>query len=193
MPRRATNFAPGHYYHIYNRGAHKQPIFRETENYLYLLRLLKDYTRRLEVATITYCLMPNHYHFLVRQDGEQSAGLLPQLTFNRYTKAFNRRYRRSGTLFQGRFQSVWVDKTEYLFHLCRYIHANPVKGGLTTHPADWPFSNYREWIGLRDGALVDRAFVAESFPDRDRYRAFVADYLDRPRALPAGIEPYLLD
>ena len=193
MPRRTTEFAQGEYYHVYNRGVGRQPIFREEENYRYLLRIVKRYADRLQVAVVAYCLMPNHYHLLIRQDGEESAGSLPQLTFNRYTKAFNKRYGRSGTLFEGRYRSVWVDKTDYLLHLCRYIHANPVKAGLTSRPEDWPFSNYREWMEMRGGTLVDRNFVSESFPQRGRYREFVMEYLEGLNVLPKEIEPYLLD
>jgi REP element-mobilizing transposase RayT len=193
MPRRTTAFAQGQYYHVYNRGVDRQPIFREEENNIYLLRLVKQYAPELQVAVIAYCLMPNHYHFLLRQDGEEPAGLLPQLTFNRYSKAFNKRYGRTGTLFEGRYRSVWVDRTEYLFHLCRYIHANPVKARLVAGLEDWPFSNYLEWVGKRNGTLVDREFVAESFPDRDRYREFVLEYVETFDVLPEGIEAYLLD
>jgi len=193
MPRRRTQFAQGQYYHIYNRGVERRPIFREEENYLYLLRLVKEYTGELGVTVIAYCLMPNHYHVLVRQDGEKRAGLLPQLAFNRYTKAFNKRYGRTGTLFEGRYRSVWVDRTEYLFHLCRYIHANPVKAGLASRLEEWPFSNYLEWVQKRKGTLVDREFVAESFPDADEYREFVLEVLEAFDTLPEGIEPYLLD
>lgn len=193
MSRRTIDFAPGQYYHIYNRGVGKQPIFREQENYLYLLRLFKKYVSQLDVTVIAYCLMPNHYHLLLRQDGQDPAGLLPQRAFNSYTKAFNKRYDRTGTLFEGRYRAIWVDKTEYLFHLCRYIHANPVKARLVARLEDWPFSNYLEWMGLRNGTLVDRDFVAESFPDREPYRQFVTAYLEAFEALPGGIEPYLLD
>jgi putative transposase len=193
MPRRTTEFVPEQYYHIYNRGVGKQPIFREDENYRYLLRMVKKYASQLHVAVIAYCLMPNHYHFLLRQDGEEPAGLLPQLTFNSYTKAFNKRYDRTGTLFEGRYRSAWVDKTEYLFHLCRYIHANPVKARLVSRLEDWPFSNYLEWMEMRNGTLVDRDFIAESFPERERYRQFLIEYLEAFDALPEGVEPYLLD
>ncbi|MFW6115929.1 MAG: transposase [Chloroflexota bacterium] len=193
MPRRTTEFAVGHYYHIYNRGAGKENIFRDQENYHYAVGLLEQYAHQLQVFVVAYCLMPNHYHLLLRQDGAQPAGLLPQLVFNRYTKAFNKRYARTGTLFEGRYQSVWVDKIEYLFHLCRYIHANPVKARLVSRPEDWAFSNYLEWIDARDGTLVDQDFVAESFPEPARYREFVADYVDGLGTLPEDFRPYLLD
>jgi len=193
MPRRTTQFAAGQYYHIYNRGAGGQPIFRVEENYSFLLRLVKKYRQQLCVAVIAYCLMPNHYHFLVRQDGENPAGSLPQLVFNSYTKAFNKRYQRTGTLFEGRYQSIWVDKTEYLLHLCRYIHTNPVKAKLVSRLGDWPYSNYPEWMGTRRGTLFDHDFVEESFPERARYHQFVIDYLEEADHLPQGIETYLLD
>jgi REP element-mobilizing transposase RayT len=193
MPRRTTDFAPGHTYHIYNRGAGKQKIFREPENYHYLLRSIRRYTKQLDLSPIAYCLMPNHYHLLLRQDGDESAGKLAWLTFNKYAKAFNKRYDRTGTLFEGRYQSIHVDRTDYLLHLCRYIHANPVKAGLVSRPEEWPFSNYLEWVGLRDGVLVDRRFVEETFPRSGDYRQFVADYLEDPATLPENVQPYLLD
>ena len=87
MRPRRPEYLSHHYYHVYNRGAGKHPIFREGENYVFVLRRMKEYLRALELTAIAYCLMPNHYHFLIRQDGEHAAGLLPQRVFNSYTKA----------------------------------------------------------------------------------------------------------
>ncbi len=177
MSRKLPDFLPGHYYHIYNRGAHRESIFREAENYLYVLRLMKQYLRELNLSIIAYCLMPNHYHFLVRQNGDQSAGKLPQLIFNSYSKAFNKRYDHSGTLFEGPYDGRHVHNDNYLRHLCRYIHANPVKDGLVEYLEQWPYSNYQEWIGLRTGTLVDKEFINEFFPDPNAYKQFVQEYL----------------
>ena len=107
MPARDIEFAQDGFYHIYNRGAGHQVIFREDENYLFVLRQVKKYARELNIAVIAYCLLPNHYHFLLRQDSQQPAGLLPQLVFNSYTKAFNKRYERSGTLLEGRYKRIF--------------------------------------------------------------------------------------
>ena len=193
MPHRKTQFARGEYYHIYNRGAGHQPIVRESENYLYILRLIKTYAGESGIAVIAYCLMPNHYHLLLRQDGAAPAGVLPQKVFNSYTKAFNKRYDVTGTLFEGRYQAIHVAQDEYLLHLCRYIHANPMKDGLASYLEEWPYSNYHEWIGARAGALVDRAFVQAHFPPVQDYRQFVMDYLAGLSKLPDGIETYLLE
>jgi len=147
-PYRRIQFTPGQYYHIYNRGSGHRSIFREQDNYLFVLRLVKKYASAFDISVIAYCLMPNHYHFLLRQDGTEAAGLLPQRVFNSYTKAFNKRYDCSGTLFEGRYEAIHVDKEGYLLHLCRYIHANPVKDGLDADTSTLTRSKtgwYRAW------------------------------------------------
>jgi len=190
MPRRRPKYLPDNYYHIYNRGFDRASIFREEDNYLFVLRKVKHYTKVLNLSIVVYCLMPNHYHFLVRQDGDKSAGLLPQRVFNSYTKAYNLKYNRSGTLFQGPYQVRQITNKSYLLNLCRYIHANPVKDGLVADIEDWPYSNYLEWIGKRSGSLVDLRFVQEHFSSPQRYAEFVLDYL-KNRDLPEEIRTYL--
>ena len=147
MSKREVVFLSGQYYHVYNRGANKEPIFRDEQNYLFLLKRIKKYAAQYQIAIIAYCLMPNHYHFLLRQDGEATVSDFMQAVFNSYTKAFNKMYARTGTLFEERFRAIAVQKYEYLLHLCRYIHRNPLNAGLVKHPAEWPFSNYLEWVG----------------------------------------------
>jgi len=173
MPPERPAYLSGHYYHIYNRGAGRLPIFRTAENYYFVLRKMAETTQRFALQLIAYCLMPNHYHFLIRQDGEHRAGLLPQRVFNSYTKAYNQRYGCSGTLFEGHYHIRPLDDNEYLLLLCRYIHNNPVKAGLVTDPGDWPYSNYLECTGQRGGRLFDPEFVDWHFGGMDQYRAFV--------------------
>jgi putative transposase len=190
MPSRRPEYLPRQTYHIYNRGAHRTSIFREGDNYIFVLRKLKAYCQSLALTPIAYCLLPNHYHYLIRQDGEQPAGLLPQRVFNSYTKAYNKRYGHSGTLFEGSYRAVAVEQDAYLLHLCRYIHANPIIHGLVADPADWPYSNYLEWIGERAGTLVDQGFVRAHFRSADDYQEFVVAYLAE-RRLPDALETYL--
>jgi putative transposase len=188
--RDILDWLPGGYYHIYNRAAQQGSLFREPTNYLFVIARMQQYASSLALSVLAYCLMPTHYHFLLRQDGKASAGLLPQRVFNSYTKAYNQRYEQSGTLFEHRFQAKAIKNSNYLLQLCRYIHANPVKDGLVADPADWPYSNYLDWIGERNGRLLDRNFVFEQFTDGAEYKAFVLDYL-RSRSLPEDVQGYL--
>ena len=181
MSRRGDVFAPGRYYHIFNRGAGRGRLFFNPGNYEYLLRLVKRYIARYDVTVIAYCLMPNHYHFLLRQDGETPLSKFINVLFNAYVQAVNRQQEHSGTLFEGRFRHVCVDQEGYLIHLCRYIHLNPVKAGLVSLPEEWPYSNYLEWIGQRAGTLRDAAFIREWFSSPQEYRQFVLDGMEDDR------------
>ena len=176
MPYRRNIFLPGGYYHIYNRGTNRGNIFFSEENFLYCLTLLKKYAKSHLVTVIAYCLMPNHYHLLLRQDGQVSLSKFVNLVFNAYVQALNKQLRRKGTLFQGRFKHVHVDRDEYVLHLCRYIHLNPVGAGLISRPEEWSFSNYREWIGMREGKLKDAEFIHSYFAQPEDYQKFVMEY-----------------
>jgi len=153
---------------------------------------MRKYAEKLEIAIAAYCLLPNHYHWLVRQDGEQPAGLLPQRVFNSYTKACNLRWGRAGTLFEGPYKAIHVDETGYLLHLCRYIHANPVRHGVVADLGQWAYSNYAEWVGMRHGTLWERTLRDAYFASAQAYDAFVQEYL-RDRRHPAGAERYLIE
>ena len=195
MPRRSIPFIPEMHYHIYNRGNNRERIFFESDNYLYFLKKLKEYL--VPVADVlVYCLMPTHYHIVgrVKQTSEISkisevSKAMMKLSVS-YTKAINKRFQRAGVLFQGQFQAKPVLSSPYLLNLCRYIHGNPVKDGLVADIAQWQYSNYLEWIGERDGKLVDKAFVHDNFDTPEEYRKFVLEYL-RTRQLPDDIQRYL--
>ena len=193
MPRRKVQFVQGNYYHIYNRGADRRSIFLNAENFRYCLELINKYLEPLQITMIAYCLLPNHYHWLVRQDGEAKAGLLPQRVFNAYVTAFNNSNQRSGTLFADRFQAILVSTDEYLLHLCRYIHANPVRHGIADAVDLWPYSNYLGWIEQQPGQVVDRDFVKAHFPTPDHYQAYVRSYLSGQVQLPPGLAAYLAE
>lgn len=100
-----------------------------------------------------------------------------------YTKAVNKRYERVGSLFQGQFQAKLVKNDAQLQALCVYIHANPVKDGLVELPEDWEYSNYLEWMNLRNGNLVSRAFIKNHIGSPKEYRQLVMGYL-KSRTLP---------
>jgi len=172
MPRRQRSLIPGHYYHLYNRGNNHQRIFFERENYLYFLRQFRYFVAAQTVQVVAYCLMPNHYHFLIYLREEGLSAAMQRFTPS-YTNAINRRYQRSGALFEGRFQTLWVDSDRYLLHLTRYIHLNPVKAGLVQHPEEWEFSSYLDYVELRQGTLPQRDAVLRQIATVAAYRQFV--------------------
>lgn len=146
MPYRAIEFVEGHYYHIFNRTLGNELLFHNRANYLHLIRLMERYKREYQMSIIAYCLMPNHYHFVLRQDAGKPISQFIRVLFNAYVQALNIQLGRRGPLFEGRYHHVWVDKEEYLLHLCRYIHLNPIKAKLVSRVEDWEFSNYLEWM-----------------------------------------------
>jgi REP-associated tyrosine transposase len=176
MPIRTEAFQKGSVFHIYNRGCNRAKIFFEHENYTFLLRKSEKYIVKFDISVLAYCLMPNHYHFVLRQNNTQPLNSCIQLIFNSYTKAINKRYQRSGTLFEGRFKAreIYDDKT--ILEVCRYVHRNPLDDGLVNDLEDWKYSNYHEWIGLRNSKLYDHSFVAKHFNNPDDYKKYVLDY-----------------
>ena len=172
MPRREP-FVRGRYYHIYNRGAGRQAIFIEERNYTYVLRLLKKVANECDITVVAYCLLPNHYHWLLRQDGATPAGKVPARVFGSYTQAFNRAYERTGTLFEGPYNALAVEAGTHFVNLCCYIHLNAVHHGLVDTPDQWLYSNYLEWIDKRQGTLVDRDLVRNYFAAPQEYEGFV--------------------
>ncbi len=129
MPRRRIPLQIGNFYHVYNRGNNRQAIFFEPENCFYFLRLVKQHLIANGVDIVAYCLMPNHYHFLVYLREQKLSDAMKSLSLS-YTKAINQRFNRTRSLFQGRFHSIHVNQTEYIVMLSRYIHLNPVKAKL---------------------------------------------------------------
>ncbi|MFH1524159.1 MAG: transposase [Chloroflexota bacterium] len=176
MPSRSDIFAPSQYYHVYNRGTGRGNIFFNPGNYEYLVQLVKRYIQPCGISVIAYCLMPNHYHFLLRQETEIPLSKFINVTFNANVQAVNKQQDRSGTLFEGRYRLAIVDNWGYLVHICRYIHFNPVKAGLVNKPEEWPYSNYADWIGLRHGTLKDDDFILDHFSSADDYIQFVSEY-----------------
>jgi REP element-mobilizing transposase RayT len=174
MPQRRIPLQIGNFYHIYNRGNNHQAIFFERENYLYFLRLVRQHLTSNGVDVVAYCLMPNHYHFLVYLRDETLSDAMKSLSLS-YTKAINQRFNRVGVLFQGRFQTIHIDRTDYLVNLSRYIHLNPVKAGLVQQAEEWEFSSYLEYAGLRRGTLPKTEFIRAQIEGKLAYHQFLTD------------------
>ncbi|MBN1249450.1 MAG: transposase [Anaerolineae bacterium] len=192
MPRRQLVFVAECYYHVYNRGVNHAPVFFGARNYVYFLRLLKQNVERYEVAVTAYCLMPNHYHLLIRPASDDGVRRLMKSLAGSYVQAVNLELGRNGSLFEGRFRAVWVDREAYLMHLARYIHLNPVEAKLVSRPEEWAYSNYRDVIGLRCGMLKDTTLVPGLFEQGQAYRSFVEEGISEADT-PGDLEAYWLD
>ena len=200
-------FAPGVSYHIYNRGNGKMEIFRDDQDYLNFLKRLRLLfgkargtlaTIRItpfepdEFSLLSYCLMPNHFHFQIEQNGEVPLSKLMLKVCTSYSMYFNRKYEHVGHVFQDQFKAVPIESDNQSAALSAYIHQNPKVGGLVNTLTDWAYSSYPEYIGLRKGDLVDPEPILDQFASKDGYRLFVeerfADILERK-----SIEELLLD
>lgn len=146
MPRRVAEFLPDHFYHLYNRGNNRESIFFEPENYSFFLQRFVKYFPSDQAEIHSYCLMPNHFHLLIRLLSEFDYSDRMQHFGIYFSKSINARYGRVGHLFQGRFKAKHVDSTGYLLHLTRYIHLNPRFARLVERSEDWEFSNYRDYL-----------------------------------------------
>ena len=187
---RDIQFRAGHYYHLYNRGVNRQPIFFEQKNWGYFIKRLRHYCLPDLIEIVAYCLMPNHYHILAYlKDDNLSKKIMQPFTVS-YTKAVNQQQDRVGPVFQGVFKAKLVDKNEYLLHLSRYIHLNPVLAGIANNPANWTFSSYQDYVGLRHGTLSKPDIVLSQLPSRQAYAKFVHAYSEINREF---IEHLMLD
>jgi putative transposase len=179
MPYRRTVFVAGELYHLYNRGNNYKEIFRHREDFPRFLRLVRIHlVASGDASLLAYCLMPNHYHLLVRLHMDNLSAAMQAMTLA-YAKSFNYRYGRVGRLFQAPFRAILVGNQEYLAVLVAYLHRNPVEAGLVRTPEEWPFSSFQDHVGIRRGTLVDlprldrllidhAAELAWTFGDRER-------------------------
>jgi len=185
-------YTKGGFYHIYNRGCNKELIFFSEHDYHYLLDKIEINKKREKFNIIAYCLMPNHYHFLIQQKSELPVSSWISFIFNGYVQSINKQQNRSGTLFEGRAKSKQIDKEKYLIRLVLYIHFNPVSAGLVSKPEEWEYSNYLEWIGKRNGKLVDKGFIFDHFGNFKEYEELMKIYSQEKQDLD-DISNYLFD
>lgn len=214
---RNFNFAPGEFYHIYNRGVEKRKIFLKNSDYdrmmflLYIcnntesvhiqnyrgLTLIEKFSlaRKNTLVEIgAVCLMPNHFHLLVKEKIEGGISIFMQKLTTAYTMYFNTLNDRSGSLFQGTFKSRHIDREEYLNYLYAYIHLNPIK---IIEP-DWKensiknkseaknfldsykFSSYMDYCGLTrpENSILNREVFPEHFQNKSSFNDFIKDWLN---------------
>lgn len=187
MPARNSikEYVPESFYHVYNRGVEKRKIFVDDADYKVFLNLLKRYLSKEtskdkfgrdgktfygDMELLAFCLMPNHFHFLIYVNDEPRAmSNMISRVCTAYTMYFNKRYKRVGHLFQGRFKASRITTDEYLVHISRYIHLNPKEY------LDWPYSSLpyymKDWVAewVRPGKIT-------SLYEPGTYGKFLADY-----------------
>lgn len=173
------------YYHLYNRGVNKRRIFLDKEDYSVFLNLLKRYLdvelskdksgreypwlhEKLEL--LAFCLIPNHFHLLIYL---KEAGAMTQLlrgVATSYTTYFNKKYQRTGPLFQDRYKASRILHDDYLLHISRYIHLNP------NDYKHWEFSSLQYYIGKKHAGWVQPERILEMFDGVKDYVQFTSDY-----------------
>ena len=164
---------PGALYHVTSRGNARQKIYLDEEDRRLYLDLLGKEVTQQGWRCYAYCLMDNHYHLLIETPEPNLVAGMRRLN-GVYTQVFNRRQRRVGHLFQGRYKAIVVDKDGYLRELCRYIVLNPVRAKAVKRPEQWPWSSYRTTVGeLPAPPWLAVEEVRALFPGRGAYRRFV--------------------
>lgn len=154
MARQSRFVLPDVAVHIIQRGNDRMPCFRCDEDFLVYLALLRELAREFNCAVHAYCLMTNHVHLLLTPQAVDSCSKLMKHLGQRYTQYFNRRYERSGTLWEGRFRSCVAESARYVLACYRYIELNPVRAGMVSHPGAYLWSSYAVNSGSRADALV---------------------------------------
>ncbi|MGD9788811.1 MAG: transposase [Sulfuricellaceae bacterium] len=143
MPRRARLVLPNVPLHIIQRGNNRQACFFADEDYRFYLDWLAEHASKSGCQVHAYVLMTNHVHLLISAERAEAPGALMKALGQRYVQYVNRVYRRSGTLWEGRFRSCLTQEETYLLACQRYIELNPVRAAMVAHPAEYRWSSYR--------------------------------------------------
>ena len=167
------DFIKGRIFHIYNHAVDNCMLFYNEEDYDYFLSIFEKKLDKIPASVFAYCLMPNHYHFLIRQESNKEIFKLFNYAYISYARYFNNRYNRKGHIFRSPLQHIKVNSKIYMIQLCKYIHMNPVYADLVEKPEDWIYSNYLEWIKKRKSLLFEEDFRQKHFPDPQKYIEFV--------------------
>ena len=170
MPRKPRLDIPG-FYHIINRGVARRNVFLNDADKEKFLELLCNAFQTYDVKLHAYCLMNNHYHLLVEIAGPSLALAMRQVN-SMYAVYFNKRYQRTGHLWQGRYKSRYVYDETYLFTLLRYIESNPVEAGAAERPGEYPFSSLAVFLKRVKPVACLGSLVPERFPGEALARFF---------------------
>jgi REP element-mobilizing transposase RayT len=178
MPRKPRIEIAG-YYHVLNRGVEQRVVFKESKDYEYFEELMCFYAKSYGITIHNYCLMSNHYHLLVEITQENLSKFMRQLNMN-YSIYFNKKYKRSGHLWQGRFKSWYVTDEAYLYTLMCYIEQNPLKANMVSELKEYPYSSYHYFLNYKEiPECLENAWIVENYKeDKEAIKAFVTNPVD---------------
>lgn len=182
MPRQPRYFVPGMPQHVISRGNDRQAVFFQERDYKSYLRVLREAAGEYGCQVHAYALMTNHVHALVTPEHRQSLPQMMQAIGRTYVRRLNTRYRRTGTLWEGRYKASLVQTDEYFLACQRYIELNPVRAAIVDAPGDYPYSSYRyHALGREDRLITPHpvylALHAEATARRRAYRTLFRDSL----------------
>lgn len=166
----------GKWFHLYNRtNSVNEKLFITSGNYLFFLHKYHQYMHAFW-ETLSYCLMPNHFHFFIRLH-ETCTVKMAQQSFsnflNCYAKSFNKQYKRRGSLFQKNTKSVHVKRIDQVQSLIRYIHRNPLKHHVVNNLENWIYSSYFNFLGLQTEPFIDNDSIFEFFESKHHFKEFI--------------------
>jgi len=204
MPaKRKITFTNEYWYHVCNRGIEGRDIFLGKRDYLRFLSLLEYYSsvrapyryshfERLSsleqekvllclqnqpkrITLAAYCLMPNHFHLLIRQNTDYAISKYIADTTNSYSKYLNTKNERKGPLFQGVFRAVFVETDEQMQHVSRYIHINPYVSSLCSYDGVfvYPWSSLASYVFNKDDSLIEKSELMTYFKTKELYKKFI--------------------
>jgi REP-associated tyrosine transposase len=180
MPRLPRSDFAGAWHHVMNRGAARAEVFSDNMDAESFLYGVGEASARYDVDVHAYCLMPNHFHLLVHSRTGKLSEFV-RFALGRFSRTKNQRMRRDGPLFRGRFTSRLVETEPHLLECNRYIHLNPIRGGLVTTPQDWPWSSAQAYLGSANSPswLITQEMLAMfgRLAAEKRYRDFLMDGL----------------
>lgn len=176
MARKKREWYPGAIYHLMSRGNRHQNIFGDSSDFEFFLILLADIQKRMPFDLHSYCLMTNHFHMLLETKDDEIWHIMKRLS-HVYAGYYNGKYGFDGHLFQGRYHSYLVRDDAYFLQTSRYIHLNPVKAKMVSHPEDYKWSSYQALIGMDDRPIVSPGRIWGYFkpPQNVAYRLFVEE------------------
>jgi len=178
MPRKPRIEVAG-YYHVINRGVEQRVVFKEKEDYEHFEALMCFYAKSYGITLHSYCLMSNHYHLLIEIKDANLSKYMRQLNMN-YAVYFNKKYKRTGHLWQGRFKSWYVTDEAYLYTLILYIEQNPLKAKIVQALDAYPYSAYNYFLDMDNiPECLKHSWVVQNFSgDTEAIKAFLNSAID---------------